>query len=57
MTVYTLSAAEIVRLADAFIWAADNGARVRIAVEDGLKIAVGGEAWSLPMGTDTTGRS
>jgi len=57
MQVITLSPADVDEIVYQLNYAVANERRVRVAVEDGFKIAVGGGAWSLPYGTDTTGRS
>jgi len=57
MQVITLSPADVDEIVYQLNYAIANERRVRVAVEDGFKIAVGGGAWSLPYGTDTTGQS
>ena len=57
MQVITLSPADVDEIVCQLNYAIANECRVRVAVEDGFKIAIGGAAWSLPYGTDTTGRS
>lgn len=56
MDVYTLSPREIAELRVVFTVADREGARIRVAIDGGLKLDAGG-GWSLPRGTDTTGRS
>lgn len=56
MDVFTLSPAEVFELAEMLEDAMGSGARVRVGIDAGLKIDPG-IGWSLPMGTDTTGRS
>ncbi len=56
MSVFTLSPHEVMDLFEILEVAMDSGTKVRVAVDAGLKIDTG-IGWSLPMGTDTTGRS
>jgi len=57
MQVITLSQDDLADILGMLDEAHTDQLRVRVAVEDGFKIAVAGGAWSLPYGTDTTGRS
>jgi len=56
MDVFTLNPREVTQLQIELERAMESGARVRVAIDGGLKIDTG-IGWSLPMGTDTTGRS
>lgn len=58
MQVITLSPADLAEIRTALRVALMNQTRVRVAIEDGFKLDTGdGTGWSLPYGTDTTGRS
>ena len=58
MQVITLSQDDLSDIISTLKEARVDGRRVRVAVEDGFKIDVSdGQGWSLPYGTDTTGRS
>ena len=56
MDVFTLNGPEIADLRDAFIYAALHGRKIRVGIDGGLKVD-DGSGWTLPMGTDTTGKS
>jgi hypothetical protein len=57
MQVIYLSPTDVVALIDTLVQAKRRDLPVRLAIEDGLKVSVAGDVWSLPYGTDTTGRS
>jgi hypothetical protein len=52
MKIHYLRPEEIAQLAADFADAAKHGYRVRVAWDEGLKVAVAGEVWSLPYGDD-----
>lgn len=57
MQVITLSQDDLVNIMSELTEALADRLSVRVAIENGFKLSIGGDVWSLPFGADITGRS